>query len=61
MSGNLTLDAYEEDCVFADPAGSFKGLRRFKRNCTNFGLLIDKSNMNLTRWDDFEVSLGNLH
>lgn len=61
MSGNLTLDAYEEDCEFADPAGSFKGLLRFKRNCTNFGLLIDKSNMNLTRWDDFEVSLGNLH
>lgn len=54
VTGNLTLDAYEEDCVFADPAGSFKGLRRFKRNCTNFGLLIDKSNMNLTRWDDFE-------
>ncbi|KAH9731804.1 hypothetical protein KPL70_010104 [Citrus sinensis] len=54
VTGNITLDAYEEDCEFADPAGSFKGLRRFKRNCTNFGLLIDKSNMNLTRWDDFE-------
>lgn len=55
--GSLTLDAYEEDCEFADPAGSFKGLRRFKRNCTNFGSLIEKSNMQLMKWEDFEVSL----
>uniref|UniRef100_A0A803NXD6 CAAX prenyl protease 1 homolog n=1 Tax=Cannabis sativa TaxID=3483 RepID=A0A803NXD6_CANSA len=32
VTGNLTLDAYEDDCEFADPASSFKGLRRFKRN-----------------------------
>ncbi|KAK2967319.1 hypothetical protein RJ640_006185 [Escallonia rubra] len=50
----LTLDAYEEDCEFADPAGSFKGLRRFKRNCTNFGSLIEKSDMKLTKWEDLE-------
>ncbi|XP_066343679.1 uncharacterized protein [Miscanthus floridulus] len=25
--GDLTLRAYEEDCEFADPAGSFRGLR----------------------------------
>lgn len=56
MAGNLTLNAYEEDCEFADPAGSFKGLQRFKRNCTNFGLLIEKSNMKLMKWEDFEVS-----
>ncbi|KAL4567047.1 hypothetical protein LXL04_022618 [Taraxacum kok-saghyz] len=54
VTGALTLDAYEEDCEFADPAGSFKGLRRFKRNCTNFGSLIEKSNMKLTKWEDFE-------
>lgn len=54
--GNLTLDAYEERCEFADPAGSFKGLRRFKRNCTNFGSLVEKSNMQLMKWEDFEVS-----
>ncbi|XWS76974.1 hypothetical protein CRYUN_Cryun01aG0224400 [Craigia yunnanensis] len=35
-------------------AGSFKGLRRFKRNCTNFGSLIEKSNMKLMKWEDFE-------
>lgn len=55
LSGNLTLTAYEEDCEFADPAGSFKGLRRFKRNCTNFGSLLEKSNMKLMRWEDSEV------
>lgn len=55
-SGQLTLDAYEEDCEFADPAGSFKGLPRFKRNCTNFGSLIEKSNMKLMKWEDFEVN-----
>ncbi|XP_059651351.1 uncharacterized protein LOC132298970 isoform X2 [Cornus florida] len=54
VTGNLTLNAYEEDCEFADPAGSFKGLRRFKRNCTNFGSLLEKSNMKLTKWEDFE-------
>ncbi|KAK3428602.1 hypothetical protein EUGRSUZ_E00102 [Eucalyptus grandis] len=54
VTGNLTLHAYEEDCEFADPAGSFRGLRRFKRNCTNFGSLIEKSNMKLMKWEDFE-------
>ncbi|KAG4940215.1 hypothetical protein JHK87_044086 [Glycine soja] len=53
-SGDLTLNAYEEDCEFADPAGSFKGLQRFKRNCTNFGSLLEKSNMKLMKWEDFE-------
>ncbi|KAJ7962452.1 Nuclear transport factor 2 (NTF2) family protein [Quillaja saponaria] len=54
VTGNLTLNAYEEDCEFADPAGSFKGLQRFKRNCTNFGSLLIKSNMKLMKWEDFE-------
>ena len=52
----MTVDAYEEDCEFADPAGSFKGLSRFKRNCTNFGLLIEKSDMKLTKWENLEVT-----
>ncbi|KAG9455293.1 hypothetical protein H6P81_008197 [Aristolochia fimbriata] len=54
VTGNLTLNAYEEDCEFADPAGSFKGLRRFKRNCSNFGSLLIKSDMKLMKWEDFE-------
>ncbi|XP_071717137.1 uncharacterized protein [Rutidosis leptorrhynchoides] len=54
VTGAVTLDAYEGDCEFADPAGSFRGLSRFKRNCTNFGSLIEKSNMKLMKWEDFE-------
>ncbi|XAR63027.1 hypothetical protein NMG60_11022812 [Bertholletia excelsa] len=54
VTGNLTLNAYEENCEFADPAGSFRGLRRFKRNCTNFGSLVEKSNMKLMKWEDAE-------
>ncbi|PIN06407.1 hypothetical protein CDL12_21037 [Handroanthus impetiginosus] len=54
VTGNLTVDAYEEDCEFADPAGSFRGLSRFKRNCTNFGYLLETSNMKLMKWEDFE-------
>lgn len=54
VTGDLTLGAYEENCEFADPAGSFKGLRRFKRNCTNFGSLIEKSDMKLLKWEDSE-------
>ncbi|KAG6507079.1 hypothetical protein ZIOFF_032419 [Zingiber officinale] len=54
VTGNLTPNAYEDDCEFADPAGSFRGLRRFKRNCSNFGSLLEKSNMKLTKWEDFE-------
>ncbi|KAL3517205.1 hypothetical protein ACH5RR_024107 [Cinchona calisaya] len=54
VTGNLTPDAYEEDCEFADPASSFRGLRRFKRNCTNFGSLLEKSNMKLMKWEEFE-------
>ncbi|PHU09661.1 hypothetical protein BC332_21521 [Capsicum chinense] len=54
VTGNLTLNAYEENCEFADPAGSFKGLSRFKRNCTNFGYLVETSDMKLMKWEDFE-------
>ncbi|CAN8286165.1 unnamed protein product [Cochlearia groenlandica] len=54
VTGDLTPEVYEEKCEFADPAGSFKGLARFKRNCTNFGSLIEKSNMKLMKWESFE-------
>lgn len=54
VTGNLTVGAYEENCEFADPAGSFRGLGRFKRNCTNFGSLIERCNMKLIKWEDFE-------
>lgn len=49
------MDVYEDKCEFADPAGSFRGVSRFKRNCTNFGYLIERSNMKLMKWEDLEV------
>ncbi|KAK9062824.1 hypothetical protein SSX86_020014 [Deinandra increscens subsp. villosa] len=54
VTGKVTVGAYEDDCEFADPAGSFKGVGRFKRNCTNFGYLIEKSRMKLMKWEEFE-------
>ncbi|XP_020585750.1 uncharacterized protein LOC110028298 [Phalaenopsis equestris] len=54
VTGNLTLSAYNEDCEFADPAGSFRGLGRFKRNCSNFGSLLEKSDMKLIKWEEYE-------
>ncbi|KAF9619355.1 hypothetical protein IFM89_006542 [Coptis chinensis] len=56
ITGNFILDAYEEGCEFADSAASFKGLCRFTRICSNFGSLIEKSKMNLTKWEEFKVN-----
>ncbi|XP_057849821.2 uncharacterized protein LOC131060568 [Cryptomeria japonica] len=61
VTGNLTISIYKEDCEFADPAGSFKGLRRFKRNCSNFGSLVKTSNMKLMDWKDFEVNAYHIY
>ncbi|XP_074279810.1 uncharacterized protein LOC141605082 isoform X3 [Silene latifolia] len=52
VTGNVTVEAYEEDCEFADPINSYKGLRRFKRNCTNLAPLVLKSNLKFTKWED---------
>ncbi|XP_071932675.1 uncharacterized protein [Coffea arabica] len=47
-------DDFQRSYFVTDPAGSFKGLRRFKRNCTNFGSLLAQSNMKLMKWEDVE-------
>nr|XP_027108421.1 uncharacterized protein LOC113728112 isoform X4 [Coffea arabica]XP_027115276.1 uncharacterized protein LOC113733227 isoform X4 [Coffea arabica] len=47
-------DDFQRSYFVTDPAGSFKGLRRFKRNCTTFGSLLAQSNMKLMKWEDFE-------
>ncbi|XP_051132624.1 uncharacterized protein LOC127252475 isoform X2 [Andrographis paniculata] len=54
VTGNVCVSAYEEDCEFADPAGSFRGLKRFKRNCSNFGNLLERSEMKLMKWEEYE-------
>lgn len=52
VTGNVSTGVYEEDCEFADPAGSFKSLKRFKNNCSNFGSLLEKSDVKLLRSEE---------
>ncbi|KAL2925755.1 Protein kinase C-like 1, partial [Bienertia sinuspersici] len=54
FTGKVTLGAYEEDCRFGDPIGSYKGLARFKRNCINLGTLVIKPKLKLMKWEDFK-------
>lgn len=53
VTGDVSTGIYEEDCEFADPAGSFKSLKRFKNNCSNFGSLLEKSDVKLTKSEEF--------
>ncbi|KAI5055907.1 hypothetical protein GOP47_0029714 [Adiantum capillus-veneris] len=52
VTGNVSSGVYEEDCEFADPAGSFKSLKRFKNNCSNFGSLLEKSDVKLVKSEE---------
>ncbi|KAH7277693.1 hypothetical protein KP509_38G002700 [Ceratopteris richardii] len=54
VTGNVTTGIYEEDCEFADPAGSFKSLQRFKNNCSNFGSLLERSDVKLMKSEEQE-------
>ena len=40
VSGDVDLDLYNEDCLFADDFASFRGLQRFKSNLDNLGSFI---------------------
>ncbi len=40
VTGKGNLDAYEPDCLFADPFASFRGVARFKKNVSNLGSLM---------------------
>ena len=63
ISGKGSMSGYREDCEFADPFVSFKGVSRFKQNVSNLGGLMinpkldvfefveDESNREVrTRW-----------
>ncbi|CAM9001375.1 unnamed protein product [Rhodiola kirilowii] len=43
-----------DDSIYSGCFRCYKGLQPFKRNCLNFGSLIEKSNMKLTNWEDIE-------
>lgn len=54
VTGNVSSGVYEEDCEFADPAGSFKSLKRFKNNCSNFGSLLERSDVKLVKYEELQ-------
>ena len=52
VTGDLNLDIYDENCIFADPFGSFTGLDRFKKNLDNLGGYLEDVTLKLR---DFAV------
>ncbi|MCO5611475.1 hypothetical protein L7F22_065728 [Adiantum nelumboides] len=49
VTRNVSSRVYEEECEFADPAGSFKSLMCFKNNYSNFGSLLEKFDVKLVK------------
>ncbi|CAM8939986.1 unnamed protein product [Rhodiola kirilowii] len=43
-----------DDSIYSGCFRCYKDLQRFKRNCLNFGSLIEKSNKKLSNWEDIE-------
>lgn len=42
LSGEVDVEAYDPDCLFADPFVSFRGRQRFVHNLANLGSFITK-------------------
>ena len=40
FTGSADMEAYEPDCLFADPFTSFRGVQRFRKNVSNLGGLL---------------------
>jgi len=53
LSGDVDVQAYDEQCVFADPFVSFEGRDRFVDNLSNLGSFITDYN---ARMLDYKVS-----
>ncbi|BBM98600.1 hypothetical protein MPTK1_1g14720 [Marchantia polymorpha subsp. ruderalis] len=54
VTGNMATGIYENDCEFADPFVSFKGLKRFRQNVGNLGSFMEESSLKLTEWQEYE-------
>ncbi|KAK9845753.1 hypothetical protein WJX81_001436 [Elliptochloris bilobata] len=52
VSGKGDMEAYEPDCLFADPFAGFNGVERFKRNVSNLGGLMQDIQLELTGWEE---------
>lgn len=40
VSGKGDMEAYDPECLFADPFAGFNGVQRFKQNVSNLGGLM---------------------
>lgn len=40
VSGEGDMEAYDPECLFADPFAGFNGVQRFKQNVSNLGGLM---------------------
>lgn len=40
VSGVGDMEAYDPDCLFADPFASFRGTKRFQENISNFSGIL---------------------
>lgn len=48
-TGNGNFDVFDEDCLFADPFSSFRGLKRFKANAENLGKFVIDPKLRVTK------------
>ncbi|CAM9199174.1 unnamed protein product [Ectocarpus sp. 6 AP-2014] len=57
VTGQMDLDLYEPECVFADPFVAFEGRDRFKNNLDNLGSLMQDVSLDVTSWEEAEASI----
>ena len=51
LSGAVDVEAYEEDCIFADPFVSFSGRQRFVDNLANLGSFVTEYECKMLKFD----------
>ncbi|QDZ20227.1 hypothetical protein A3770_03p27450 [Chloropicon primus] len=54
VTGKMDLGLYEEDCEFADPFVSFRGVARFKKNLDNLGALMKDVTLVVDSFEEIE-------
>lgn len=52
VSGRGAMAAYADDCEFADPFASFRGVDRFKRNVSNLGGMMRDVDLRITSFEE---------
>jgi len=52
VSGKGDMEAYDPECLFADPFAGFNGVDRFKQNVSNLGGLMEDIQLDLTEFQE---------